>query len=164
MPVNQERSVGKTVGSPGVFDVLKAIVGTWTLVSYKHESFEGIVFYPMGPYAQGRLIYTETGFFSVVIMQPNRRQFVAENLFEASAEEKLQAADGFIAYSGQYTVQDNKILHTVDLSFFPNWIGSKHLSTAFLNNDMLLLATPSLSPTAVTPDIAHIQWKRADPL
>ena len=141
---------------------MKGIIGTWTLVSYKHESFEGIVFYPMGPYAQGRLLYTERGFFSVMIMQPNRRQFVAENLFEASAEEKLAAADGFIAYSGKYTLQENKILHSIDLSFFPNWIGTTHLSTAVITHDTLSLATPSLSPTSVTPDIAHIMWKRAD--
>jgi len=143
---------------------VKGIIGTWTLVSYKHESFEGIVFYPMGPYALGRLIYTDRGFFLVMIMKSNRRQFDVENLFEASAEEKLAASDGFIAYSGQYLFEDNKIVHQIDMSFFPNWIGTTQKSSAVLANDSLAITTAALSSTSGTQDIAHILWKKADVL
>lgn len=141
---------------------MKGIVGTWTLVSYKHESFEGIVFYPMGPYALGRLVYTDSGFFMVVIMKSNRKQFDVDNVFEASAEEKLAAADGFIAYSGQYGIEDNKIVHRIDISFFPNWIGTEHRSTAVLATDTLAITTAALSSSSGTQDIAHILWKKAE--
>jgi len=138
------------------------IVGIWTLVSYKHESFEGIIFYPMGPYALGRLIYTEKGYFSVMIMKADRKQFDAPSVFEASAEEKLAASDGFIAYSGKYSFEDNKIVHQIDMSFFPNWIGTTHKSTAVLANDTLSITTTALSATAGAQDIAHIVWKKSE--
>ena len=139
-----------------------AIVGTWTLVSYKHESFEGIIFYPMGPYALGRLIYTDRGYFSVMIMKADRRQFDVANVFDASAEEKLAASDGFIAYSGRYSFEDTKLVHQIDMSFFPNWIGTTHRGTAVLANDTLSITSAALSATAGAQDIAHIVWKKAD--
>lgn len=139
-----------------------AIVGTWTLVSYKHESFEGIIFYPMGPYALGRLIYTDRGFFSLMIMKANRKQFNSSSVFEASAEEKLAASDGFIAYSGRYAVQDNQIVHEIDMSFFPNWIGTTHRSAAVIANDSLSITTAALSSTTGAQDIAHIVWKKTE--
>jgi len=143
---------------------MKGIVGTWTLVSYKHESFEGIVFYPMGPYALGRLIYTDNGFFSVTIMKSNRKELVSDNLFEASAEEKLAAADGFVSFSGKYSLgpESNKIVHTIDLSFFPNWIGASQSSTVALSEDTLEITNAALSSVPGTQDIAHTIWKRAD--
>ena len=139
-----------------------AIAGTWTLVSYKHESFEGIIFYPMGPYALGRLIYTDKGYFSALIMKANRRQFDAASVFEASVEEKMAASDGFIAYSGKYSLEDNKIVHQIDMSFFPNWIGTTHKSTAVLANDTLSITAAALSATAGAQDIAHIVWKKSE--
>ena len=76
------------------------------------------VSYPMGHDTVGRLIYSEDGYMSAVIMPANRPKFAADSLREGSTEEKA-AADTYMSYCGKYEVRGEKVFHHVEASLFP---------------------------------------------
>jgi hypothetical protein len=59
-------------------------------------------------------------------MRPDRPTFQSASSGRGSAEEKIAAFDGFIAYYGTYVVneKDHSVIHHVEASLYPNWVGS----------------------------------------
>jgi hypothetical protein len=101
-------------------------IGAWKLVSYERRTAAGELTYPMGPNPVGRLAYDPMGRMSAQLMRPDRPNFHAAVAIEGSPEEKIAAFGGYIAYYGTYSVNpaDRTVVHHVEASLFPNWIGS----------------------------------------
>jgi hypothetical protein len=96
------------------------LIGTWKLVSH-----------PYYPGAVGRLLYAADGQMCVTIMRPDRLKFSTASPFGGStAEERAAAAAGYFNYCGSYHVNDEKGIVTdrVELSLFPNWVGTEQLT------------------------------------
>ena len=106
-------------------DVSKRLVGTWRLVTYDRQLPNGDVFYPLGKDAKGRLTYDSQGRMTAQLMQPGRPQFSRPQSRDGSEEQIVKAYRGYLAYYGTYTVQekDGYILHKVEASLYPNWVG-----------------------------------------
>lgn len=81
------------------------IIGVWQLVSCEGKSSDGQSFLPYGANPKGKLIYTQDGHMSVVLMDPTRPRFRSEDISQASADEIVSAFRGFDAYSGTWTIQ-----------------------------------------------------------
>jgi len=101
-------------------------IGAWRLISYERRNAAGAVTYPMGQNPVGRLTYDSLGRMSAQIMRPDRAQSHAASAGSATADEKISAFDGYIAYYGTYTVneKDHTVIHHVEASLYPNWVGS----------------------------------------
>src|SRR5215207_10547556 len=100
------------------------LVGIWRLISWENRSVDGQkISYPLGKDAVGYIMYNEDGYMFVVIMRPNRVRFAAGDLLGGSTEEKVQAADTYVSYCGRYEFRGGTVIHHVDLSLFPNWVG-----------------------------------------
>ncbi len=106
-------------------DVSKRLVGTWRLVTYDRQLPNGEVYYPLGKDARGRLTYDAQGRMTAQLMQPDRPQFSRPQSRDGSEEQIVKAYRGYLAYYGTYTVQekDGYILHKVEASLYPNWVG-----------------------------------------
>lgn len=139
---------------------MKELVGTWKLVSMKHTTSDGKVFFPMGPDAIGQLMYSSDGFMSVSIMIPNRKRFTSNGLFDGMDHEKKEAMESFMAYCGRYRVEGNKIIHVVEMSLFPNWLGNEETRFFEIDKDTLILTTPPFTSKG-REEIGQITWKRA---
>ena len=101
-------------------------VGAWNLISFERRTAAGEVTYPMGQKPVGRLTYDALGRMSAQIMRPDRPKFQSATPVRGSAEEKISAFDGYIAYYGTYVVneKDHSVIHHVEASLYPNWVGS----------------------------------------
>jgi hypothetical protein len=77
-----------------------ALVGAWRLVSWENRAADGEVTYPMGTDA------------------------LAGDLLGGTTEEQARAVQGFVAYAGRYGFLGDRVIHHVELSLFPNWVGS----------------------------------------
>jgi len=117
------------------------LVGTWKMVSYEVVFEDGEVTYPFGQDALGCLIYTDNGYMSVNIMTANRPSFVSEDFTQASVIEKVTAFETFIAYSGQYEILTDKVIHYTDISLVPNWVGMGQERFFQVTSNRLLLST-----------------------
>ncbi|HEX2158817.1 MAG TPA: lipocalin-like domain-containing protein [Actinomycetes bacterium] len=138
-----------------------ALVGGWRLVSWENRATDGQVTYPMGIDALGALLYTADGRFSVTISRRGREGFAAGDLLSGTSEEKARAVEGFVAYAGRYSFHGDRVIHHVELSLFPNWVGSDQERWVELaGNRLILSASPLL--LAGKLQVPRLVWERVD--
>lgn len=127
------------------------LVGTWSLLKYTLQDEDGRDYYPLGEDCRGFLIYTADGYVSAQLMASGRPAYQSGDLHEGTQEEMAAAAEGYIAYAGKYSVdEENKILkHQMDVSMNPTWLdqvqeryleieGNKVTITASVNTAVLV--------------------------
>lgn len=138
-------------------------VGTWRLVSWENRDEDGNVSYPVGQDAVGYIMYTEDGYMSANLMKANRPNFAVGDLLGGTTEEKVRAAETYIAYCGQYEIQanDRKVIHRIKASLFPNWVGVKQERFfEFMGNNQLSLSTAPFLMSG-KQQTASVIWERA---
>ena len=77
----------------------------------------------------------------------------------ASAAEKAEAFDSFLAYGGRYTLSGDKVVHHVEVSSIQNYVQKDLIRSLKLQGDQIVLITP---PTLVNGKIQTIEliWQR----
>ncbi|MBD2533671.1 lipocalin-like domain-containing protein [Nostoc flagelliforme FACHB-838] len=141
--------------------MVKNLVGTWKLVSCETRTANGQVFYPLGENPSGYIIYTDNGYVSVAMMRANRPQFQAGDIAAGTVEEKVAAADSYVSYCGTYEIQNNQVVHHVEVSFFPNWVDANQVRYVQLNGDLLTLSTPPILVNGVEI-VGSLVWQNVD--
>jgi hypothetical protein len=139
-----------------------AVVGAWRLVSWENRAADGEDSYPMGTDALGYLLYTADGRFSVTISRRGRPGFAAGDLLGGTTEEQARAVQDFVAYTGRYSFLGDRVIHHVELSLFPNWIGSDQERWVELAGRRLILSASPLL-LAGKRQVPRLVWERVDP-
>ncbi|HEX6509132.1 MAG TPA: lipocalin-like domain-containing protein [Chloroflexota bacterium] len=134
-------------------------VGTWRLVSCIWEGPDGRITYPYGRSPVGYLIYTDDGYMAVNFMSSGRHRFASEQRFEATGQEERRARKTYQSYSGRYEVRGDRMIHHVEVSLFPNWVGRDQERIYRLEGDRLCLSTDPL-PFGNSHQIARLEWER----
>jgi Lipocalin-like domain len=137
-----------------------ALVGAWRLVSWENQTADGQVTYPMGTDPNGYVIYAD-GRFSITISQRGRARFAAGDLLSGTTEEKARAMEGFVAYAGRYSFYGDRVIHHVELSLFPNWVGTDQERWVELAGDRLTLSASPLL-LAGAQQVPRLVWERVD--
>ena len=71
--------------------------------------------------------------------------------------------EGFVAYAGHYSFHGDRVIHHVELSLFPNWVGTdQQPSVELTRNRLILSARPLL--LAAKQQVPRLVWERVDPL
>ena len=94
----------------------------------------------------------------VAIMRPNRVSFPTGDLLSGSTEEKAQAAGTYVSYCGRYEFRGDTVVHHVELSLFPNWIGVEQERLVEVTGDRLILSTRPLL-LGGAQRTAHLIWE-----
>ncbi|MDP9383392.1 MAG: lipocalin-like domain-containing protein [Chloroflexota bacterium] len=135
------------------------LVGTWRLVSFEVRASDGRVSHPYGPDATGYIIYSPDGYMSVTITAADRPNFDASDLLGGSVEERAEAAGTYVSYCGTYEVQDATVVHRVQMSLFPNWVGTEQVRFYELKGDRLHLSTAPML-LGGSEQRAQLIWER----
>ena len=138
------------------------LVGTWRLTSWENQDSAGKITFPVGRDARGYIIYTADGYVSVQIMTAQRQRFAADDLLQGSTDEKARAAETFIAYCGRYELASDTVIHRVELSLFPNWVGTRQVRRIEMAGDRLTLSAGPMM-LAGRQQIARLIWERMRP-
>jgi hypothetical protein len=138
------------------------LVGAWRLVSWENQAADGQISYPMGADAIGYVLYTADGRFSVTISRAGRAGFAAGDLLGGTTEEQGRAVEGFVAYAGRYSFHGDRVIHHVELSLFPNWVGSDQQRWVELAGDRLILSASPLL-LAGKQQVPRLVCERVDP-
>lgn len=130
------------------------LIGTWKLHSYTMMKKNGDITYPLGEDCEAYLIYTADGHVSAQMSKVGRKPYASGDLHEGSIEEMAQAAHGYMAYAGTYTLdlENNKIMHNIEISMNPTW---EHQSQVrYINYDGKYLS--------ITADVnaARLVWEK----
>lgn len=137
----------------------QSFVGTWKLLSCKHRRDDGTVEFPFGRRPKGRLIYTAIGQMIVLITDPARPAARSPQFFEATTNELAAAAQGCVAYSGQWVIRDGEVIHAIDQSLFPNWSGNRLVRIYKINRKRLTLGTAPFLINKLKYT-AELEWER----
>jgi hypothetical protein len=136
------------------------LAGTWRLTSFVVPNAEEET-HPLGPDAVGLLIFTEDGWFSAQIMQPNRPQFATNNWTRGTDEEVRAAFVGYVAYFGTYAV--DRVDAVIQLepigTLYPNWLGQTQTRFASMDGNALHLTTPPMATPRGTVT-ARLSWEK----
>jgi hypothetical protein len=137
------------------------LVGTWRLRSWISIDADGTVSHPMGDDAEGLLVYTVEGAMITTIGSRGRPRLATDDVTSGSADERLAAAGSFIAYSGRYDRDGTDVIHHVEMSLFPNWVGGLQVRHVTLSDDGETL-TLSSEPLLVNGRLAsqRLTWHR----
>jgi hypothetical protein len=138
-------------------------IGAWRLVSMESQTSDGRVRLPYGSNARGYITYTAEGYMCVAIMDATRPRFAAANDFvDGTPEEQIAAGKRYISYAGSYTIRDEHVIvHHVEVSLFPNWIGADQERFYEFNGNRLTLRTP---PVLIQGKqrTSHLTWERVE--
>jgi hypothetical protein len=102
--------------------------------------------YPLGSNAVGMLMYDASGHMSAQLMRPDRPAFASGDQAGGTPAETRSAFQGFTAYFGTYEVNEGKasVIHHVEGSLFPNWVGGDQVRFCELSPNRLILSTPPI--------------------
>jgi Lipocalin-like domain len=135
------------------------LIGTWKLVSWENRSLDGQVSYPLGEDAVGYISYTQDGYVFVAMMRHDRAEFAAGDLVRASAQEKAHAAETYMTYCGRYEFRGSTVVHHVELSLFPNWVGVDQERLVEIVGNRLTVSTRPMLLDGIQQS-GHLIWER----
>jgi hypothetical protein len=137
------------------------LIGTWRLVAYTAQDDRGgDLHHPLGPDADGFLMYTEDGYMSVQMMRRDRIAYDMPDIDGGSEHQTASAAAGYLAYSGPFGIDaSGAVHHIVDVSLLPNWLGGVQLRQPSLHAGQLTMrATYAVGPVLID---SVLTWRRA---
>ncbi|WP_392560955.1 lipocalin-like domain-containing protein [Orbus sturtevantii] len=112
------------------------IQGVWQLASYIIEVKEtGETISPMGQHPTGYTIFTPEGRTWFMLTGNGR---IAAN----TAEEKAQLLDSMVAYAGEYRIEGDKWITSVQVAWNPTWVGTEQARQFKIEGDRLQVLTP----------------------
>src|SRR5215208_4374128 len=159
--MRSEQALARPTGQEGK-DAMASnpLIGTWRLLSWENRSVEdGQLSYPHGEDATGYIIYNEDGYMFVAIMAPQRLIFAHDDLLSATKEEEALAEETYFSCCGRYEFLGDRVVHHVELSLFPNWIGVDQERLVDLRGERLTLSTRALLLRGIQ-QTAHLIWER----
>lgn len=139
-------------------------LGTWKLLSWETKYSDGQIIHPFGKNPIGYLTYNECGYMSATIMKPNRGyiEVSSDELMNArkiflkpwllltagkyikAIVRYLQASANYVSYGGKYEVTPTTVIHYVEVSLIPDWVGTKQERQFQFIDDKLILVTPPI--------------------
>ena len=147
---------------PAPRSATEQLSGTWQLVSWNIQQAGGEpIDSPLGGDPRGSIMYDGRGHMSVALMRPDRPTFASDNLTDATPEEIAAAFAGYVSYCGSYEVneQERFVMHRIELSWFPNLVGTQQKRFFAFAGDRLTLETPPLTLLG-DAQVHRLVWQR----
>jgi hypothetical protein len=82
------------------------LVGTWTLLSWQQKKGDGTRVERYGTSPKGIAFFDAGGRYIITVMRPDRAKYASNALWQGTADENKETADGTITYFGKYSISD----------------------------------------------------------
>jgi hypothetical protein len=121
------------------------LIGSWLLRQWVLTLDDGTLETPFGAEPQGLVVYTTDGRM-ITTIGSRARPSAAADLSSVNDAARLAAIRTFIAYSGTFAIDGDDVVHTVEMSLDPAWIGTQQRRHVELTEDgrTLILSTDPL--------------------
>src|SRR5680860_357320 len=147
--------------------VMHDLTGTWRLVEWTFTVNGSRPTRPWGGNPSGLLTYTEDGRMSATLMSLGRPAAPTRTLSGAPASIRAAAAGGYLNYAGGYSFDGDDVLHHIELSLMPNWVGTTERRRIDWvpgdgGSDLVLSTPPTLTDGGRTA-VNRLRWTKLDP-
>jgi Lipocalin-like domain len=134
------------------------LLGTWTMLSWTKKSVvTGKTVDAFGPDPVGYLTYGADGRMHAIAVRRDR----LVPLQPPSDADKLRLFDSMIAYAGTYTLDDEKVIHHVDVSWNQVFTKTDLVRPYRLENGKLTITNPpSIDPYSGEEVIHQIVFRK----
>ncbi len=103
----------------------KQILGSWRMMSWTYETLEtGETKDALGPNPRGYINYAPDGRVMVLVLKQDRKTPAA---LVPTLEEKIALYDTMFAYAGTYSVEADRVIHNIDMSWNKAWEGTQQV-------------------------------------
>lgn len=135
------------------------LVGTWKMVSWKREVVAtGESEEPLGPNPIGYLCYQSDGRMIVLEVSDTR---TSPRGAVPTADEKRTLFDSMLSYAGTYELDEDKVVHHVDISWNQTWTGTEQVRYYRLDGDILTIRSAALADPLTGQEVVHrLVWRR----
>jgi hypothetical protein len=150
------------LSATAAFTAENPLLGTWKLKSFVREvAATGERYNERGEHPNGYLGYAADGRMYAIITWDNRanpHDVVATN------EERIKLYGTMISYAGTYTVDAEKVIHHVDISWNQAWTGTDQVRFYKLEgNTLTITSAPALNPTDGRQGRSILVWEKLAP-
>lgn len=135
------------------------LVGTWELVEWI-ATVGDRPRRPFGGDVIGRLTYTAHGYMWAALMRRDRPLLAAGSIAGATASERAAAAAGYLNYAGSYTEERGRVIHHVEVSLMPNWVGLDQVRNITWIGEELELSTDPETSRSGEEVVNRLRWRR----
>lgn len=140
---------------------VEALIGSWQLRTYDLRTADDVIISrPLGDDPHGLLLYTADGRMAVFHARRGRETPAARSWAAVESEDRAAASLGFDSYAGRYEWLGDRVVHQVEISLLPSWIGARLVRLARLDGDTLTLRADRMPADRATPVLV---WERSDP-
>lgn len=135
------------------------VVGSWRIVSWNEVETESkAVSRPFGEHPVGMLTYAADGHMMLLFADPGRVPPAAPKATDAEA---VQLYRTMVAYTGTYSVDGDKVTHSIETSWNQAWNGTRQVRFVEIKGDQLTLRTPPfISPFLGKEITSTLVWER----
>ena len=139
----------------------KDLIGTWRLRSWTNTAGDAPAVDPLGPTPIGYILYNADGYMAVEIMAAGRAPYREPDPFGGTPQERSAAIGAYLSYSGRFEVlpEEGAVIHHIEVSSYPNWVGTAQLRLVGLDGDQLTLSTRPMALGGVEQR-AELAWER----
>jgi hypothetical protein len=138
------------------------IVGTWKLLSWVYSNDKNETVHYFGDDVYGILMYDRSGNMNAQLTRANREKFASNSIDVGTTTEIEKAFKSYLSYFGKYYEKvPGEIVHVVEGSLFPNWIGQEQLRYGRIEDNHLYLSTPPIAVSGTTVQF-HLKWQRLE--
>ena len=142
------------------------LIGSWRLVDWTVTVGERSR-RPWGGTAHGLLTYTDDGRMWAALMATDRPDMPTRTLSAAPPTQRAAAASGFVMYAGTYSMDGEDVIHHVEISLLPNYVGNderRHIDWIETDHGIdLQLTTPPTATDAGRTAIERLRWTKVPP-
>ncbi|NLS01261.1 lipocalin-like domain-containing protein [Rhizobium sp. P38BS-XIX] len=137
------------------------LVGVWELVDATTITAEdGRRESSYGDGATGFIHYTATGRMMALITHGARERLEGDR--QSSPDwQKARAYTTSIAYAGRYSIEGDRVVHHVDTSTYPNWVGTQLTRQFRFEDDRVFLRTLPQMQNGIMA-VLELEWRRHD--
>ncbi len=136
------------------------LVGNWKMISWMVEDLiSGEKSPALGESPSGYISYSGDGRVMVLILRSDRTK--PAGLVPTDAE-KVVLYDSMFAYAGSYSVDDEKVLHHIDMSWNEAWTGTTQIRFLKMAGDELTyISAPARNPMNGRDCVHTVVFRRA---
>jgi Lipocalin-like domain len=118
---------------------LQSVLGTWKLISYVREVLDSDeCFNQFGENPAGYLGYSADGRMYAIFVRQDR---ITPGDVVPTEEEGVKLLGTMVAYAGKFTLDAEKVVHHIDVSWNQAWTGTDQVRYYHLNDDVLTITT-----------------------
>ena len=135
------------------------LVGAWQLARWYITYDDGAITEPLGPDAEGLLIYTADGWMTAAIMAAGRPRLSRGNPRAAPEAERAAAFDTYFSYCCSWRVVGQAVEHRVTISHNPALVGTVQVRNIEMTARLLTLSAHEAVPAGQR--VHRLQWRPA---